>query len=146
MKRTVMLCLTLLAGGAISAKAQTRVIVSFGVGTPGYAGFVSVGQPWYWYGGERVYYVRRSYEGRPMWFYDPRYVPEDWRGHDRNWFERHRDWDRGRKFDDRDGDREWHDRGQHRGWYKRDQGDQGNHGDQGKRGDQGKHGDHDRHR
>ena len=63
MKRTLMLCLALLAGGAISAKAQTRVIVSFGVGTPGYAGFVSVGQPWYWYGGERVYYVRRYYEG-----------------------------------------------------------------------------------
>lgn len=124
MKRTLMLSLALLAGAATSAKAQTRVSVSIGLGTPGYAGFVTVGQPWYWYGGEQVYYVRRVYGGRPMWYYDPRYVPEDWRAHNRAWFERHRDWDRGRQFQDRDDDHAWHDRGQHRGWYKREAKDQ----------------------
>jgi hypothetical protein len=123
MKRTLMLCLALLAGGAISAKAQTRVNVAFGLGTPGFAGFVTVGQPWYWYGGQRVFYVRRYYSGRPMYFYNPRFVPEDWRAHDRVFFERQRDWDHGRVFADRDRGHDrrdverdrGHDRGRHKG-------------------------------
>jgi hypothetical protein len=122
MKRIMMLCLALLAGGAISAKAQTSVGVRIGVGTPGFGGFVVVGQPWYWYGGERVYYVRRYVYGHPRYFYDPRFVPDGWRDHDRAFFE-HRDWDRGlhrghdrdrgRDHDDRGRDRD--DRGRHRG-------------------------------
>src|SRR4029077_14874405 len=93
MKRIMMLCLALLAGGAISAKAQTSVGVRLGFGAPGFAGFVTVGQPWYWYGGERVYYVRRYVYGQPRYFYDSRFVPGGWRDHDRAFFER-RDCDR----------------------------------------------------
>lgn len=124
MKRIMMLCLALLAGGAVSAKAQTRVGVAFSVGGPFFGGFVTVGQPWYWYHGYRVYYVRRVYDGRPRYFYDPRFVPDGWRDHDRGFFERDRDWDRGwnRRDHDRDFDRHddrdrgrGHDRGRHRG-------------------------------
>jgi len=124
MKRIMMLCLALLAGGAISAKAQTSVGVRLGFGAPGFAGFVTVGQPWYWYGGERVYYVRRYVYGEPRYFYDSRFVPEGWRDHDRAFFER-RDWDRGhrgrdhddrgRDHDDRGRGRDHDDRGRHRG-------------------------------
>jgi len=91
MKRIVTLCLALLAGGAVSAGAQTRVGVAIAVGTPAFGGFVTVGQPWYWYHGRRVYYVRRYSAGAPRYFYNPRFVPPDWRAHGRVYFERHRD-------------------------------------------------------
>lgn len=133
MKRTIMLCLALLAGGAISAKAQTSVGVAIGIGTPGFAGFVTVGQPWYWYRGERVYYVRRYEAGRVRYFYNPRYVPEDWRDHDRFYFERHRDWDR--RFEHRDGDR-GRGRDEDRGRGK----DRGRDRDRGRDHDRGRHG------
>ncbi|HTY06204.1 MAG TPA: hypothetical protein VMC86_06790 [Gemmatimonadales bacterium] len=94
MKRVALLCLLLLGGVAVTGSAQTRVGVAIGIGMPGFGGFVAVGQPWYWYHGRRVYYVRRYYAGAPRYYYSPRFVPENWRAHDRFYFERRRDFDR----------------------------------------------------